>query len=155
MAPMRQDVKASAGKYRQEGRSIVEIQNFLRTHHGCKVSRQGLYKFLQHGSITRRTSMLNWGKIGQIHRRCIHMWMCQNNELTASEIQKKLRNMFGFGASLSTINTVRRNLGWTSNTGKYCQQISHVNKRVSTLVVILLFPHAHVSIYTFDFQQIF
>lgn len=99
--------------------------------------------------------MLTWGKIGHVHRRCIHMWMCQNNELTASEIQKKLRNMFGFGVSLSTINTVRRNLGWTSNTGKYCQQISHVNKRVSTLVVILLFPHAHVSIYTFDFQQIF
>lgn len=57
------------------------------------------------------------------------MWMCQNNELTASEIKIKLRNVFGLDVSLSTINTVRRNLGWTSNTGKYCQQISHVNKR--------------------------
>uniref|UniRef100_A0A8W8MAP1 Uncharacterized protein n=1 Tax=Magallana gigas TaxID=29159 RepID=A0A8W8MAP1_MAGGI len=130
MAPMRQDVKASAVKYKQEGRSILEIQKLLRTRHGCKVSRQGLYKLLQHGSITRRNSLLSREKIQHLHRRCIHMWMCQNNELTASAIKIKLRNVFSLDVSLSTINTVRRNLGWTSNTGKYCQQISHVNKRL-------------------------
>lgn len=52
--------------------------------------------------------MQNRGKIRHLHRRCIHMSMCQSNELTASEIKMKLRNVFGLDVSLSTINTVLR-----------------------------------------------
>ncbi|XP_062568931.1 uncharacterized protein LOC134245573 [Saccostrea cucullata] len=55
--------------------------------------------------------------------------MSQNKELTAGTIRNRLRELFHVSVSLSTVNKARREMGWSSNTGKYCQQISHANKR--------------------------
>uniref|UniRef100_A0A8W8NKK8 Transposase Tc1-like domain-containing protein n=1 Tax=Magallana gigas TaxID=29159 RepID=A0A8W8NKK8_MAGGI len=57
------------------------------------------------------------------------MWFTQNNELTACDSQRKLKDLFRLSVSLSCVRKVRRELGWSSNTGKYCQQISHKNKK--------------------------
>lgn len=128
---MRLDVKAQILKYREEGRGVLEICKHLRSHHGCTVSRQAIHRFLRHGSLVRRRKLVTNSarKILAIHRRFIHMWLTQNNELTACDIQRKLKDLFRLSVSLSCVRKVRRELGWSSNTGKYCQQISHKNKK--------------------------
>lgn len=50
MAPMRQDVKASAVKYRQDGRSIVEIQNFLEHIMDVKFLEKDFINFCSMGA---------------------------------------------------------------------------------------------------------
>lgn len=100
-------------------------------NHGCTVSRQAIHWFLRHGSLVRRRKLVTNSarKILAIHRRFIHMWLTQNNELTACDSQRKLKDLFRLSVSLSCVRKVRRELGWNSNTRKYCQQISHKNKK--------------------------
>lgn len=130
MVPMRLDVRAQILKYREEGRGILEICKHLLSHHGCTVSRQAIHRFLRHGSLVRRRKLVTNSarKILAIHRRFIHMWLTQNNELTACDIQRKLKDLFRLSVSLSCVRKVRRELEWSSNTGKYCHKISHKNK---------------------------
>lgn len=116
----------------EEGRGVLEICKHLRSHHWCTVSRQAIHWFLRHGSLVRRRKLVTSSarKILAIHRRFIKMWLTQNNELTACDSQRKLKDLFRLSVSLSCVRKVRRELGWSSNTGKYSQQISHKKKNV-------------------------
>lgn len=109
---MRLDVKAQILKYREEGRGVLEICKHLRSHHGCTVSRQAIHRFLRHGSLVRRRKLVTNSarKILAIHRRFIHMWLTQNNELTACDIQRKLKDLFRLSVSLSFVR--RLDVSW-------------------------------------------
>lgn len=51
----------------------------------------------------------------------------ENDEITAKEIQQILEDC-GYTISIATINRIRRNIGWSIRTTRYCQLIRETNK---------------------------
>lgn len=52
----------------------------------------------------------------------------ENDEITAKEIQQILEDC-GYTISIATINRIRRNIGWSIRTTRYCQFIRETNQK--------------------------
>lgn len=57
----------------------------------------------------------------------INMWMAQNPEMTAANIQGRLEKQCGIQLSKEYVCMLRRKLNWTPKHMKYGQFISHKN----------------------------
>lgn len=57
----------------------------------------------------------------------INMWMAQNPEMTAANIQGRLEKQCGIQLSKEYVCMLRRKLNWTPKHMKYGQMISHKN----------------------------
>lgn len=121
----------------EEGRGVLEICKHLRSHHWCTVSRQAIHWFLRHGSLVRRRKLVTSSarKILAIHRRFIKMWLTQNNELTACDSQRKLKDLFRLSVSLSCVRKVswdgaatQENTASKSATKKKCKKKNNNRK---------------------------
>lgn len=118
--------------------SVLAIKDRLLKEDSVKFSRTTIYSFLKRhkscGILTRRRRTVNPAsvKLKELHLKFIDLWMDKNNELNASELQKRLFETFGLKVSTSLISTRRHSvLGWKSQTSnKTCQMISRKNKTV-------------------------
>lgn len=118
--------------------SVLAIKDRLQKEDSVKFSRTTIYSFLKRhkscGILTRRRRTVNPAsvKLKELHLKFIDLWMDKNNELKASELQKRLFETFGLKVSTSLISTRRHSvLGWKSQTSnKTCQMISRKNKTV-------------------------
>lgn len=66
-------------------------------------------------------------KVRRIHMQFINMWMAQNPEMTAANIQGRLEKQCGIQLSKEYVCMLRRKLNWTPKHMKYGQLISHKN----------------------------
>lgn len=126
--------------------SVLAIKDRLLEEDSVKFSRTTIYSFLKRhkscGILTRRRRTVNPAsvKLKELHLH-LDLWMDKNNELRASELQKRLFETFGLKVSTSLISTRRHSaLGWKSQTSnKTCQMISTKNKTVC-FSLSLFFP---------------
>ena len=110
--------------------SVSEIVENLK-HDGIITTRQGIHSFLKHKSVTRRPRKVGCGaKVRPVHMKFLNMWLQKNGEMTARNIQDKMRTVFGLKVSRAYACVLREKLGWRRTAGRYCQQISHKNKMV-------------------------
>lgn len=127
--------------------SVLAIKDRLLKEDSVRFSRTTIYSFLKRhkscGILTRRRRTVNPAsvKLKDLHLKFIDLWMDKNNELKASELQKRLFETFGLNVSTSLISTRRRSaLGWKSqSSNKTCQMISRTNKTVCCS--LNFFPH--------------
>lgn len=51
----------------------------------------------------------------------------ENDEHSAVDLQKKIKNSFNIEVSVTTVKKVRRKLGWIATGPKYCQAVRPAN----------------------------
>lgn len=79
--------------------SVLAIKDRLLKEDSVKFSRTTIYSFLKRSCwiLTRRRRTVNPAsvKLKELHLKFIDLWMDKNNELKASELQKRLFETFG------------------------------------------------------------
>lgn len=110
-----------------QGYNSVKISLTLKNILNFNVSPQGIRDFLRRNQVnkTRKTVPR---KFRDIHKQCMNLWLSQNKDLTARDVQLKFVEEFHQTFALSTIKKYRRQLNWTAKRKRYCQLISHKNK---------------------------
>ena len=105
----------------------MKISLTLKNILNFNVSPQGIRDFLRRNQVnkTRKTVPR---KFRHIHKQCMNLWLSQNKDLTARDVQLKFVEEFHQTFALSTIKKYRRQLNWTAKRKRYCQLISHKNK---------------------------
>ena len=97
-------------------------------HHGACV--RGHRHLVKSYSLYHNTCSISWS--GSLLRQTtlayIHENIQQNDETTATDLQKVLHKETGTLISLSTIKRARSKLGWVQTGVKYCQLIRLQNK---------------------------
>ena len=136
-----ENAKLAIIRYRKNGLSVIKIQQLLKSHHNCIVTRPGIYNFLKKwkagGGITAKKREGDERTLLPLHLKFVDFWLSRNNELTTQVLQRKLFEVFGIEVSCSLIRKRRRELGWTSVVSKTCQLISNKNKMVRMLHSLL------------------
>lgn len=94
-------------------------------------------------------------KVRRIHMQFINMWMAQNPEMTAANIQGRLEKQCGIQLSKEYVCMLRRKLNWTPKHMKYGQLISHKNvkHRLDWCLDQLISKESFVMWYMWTSQQ--
>ncbi|CAG2244240.1 unnamed protein product [Mytilus edulis] len=121
-------------QYKAQGLSCLNIKRALEKCHGVKTSRVSVWKFIKKFTETesihdKSRKVDNRLKIRPVHRRLIDFWLKENSEMNSTAIRQKLLFHFKINISKSYVCQIRRSLGWRTQRCKYCQLISHVNRR--------------------------
>ena len=95
------------------------------------VTRQGISAFLRRyrntGSVARKQRRRWYGKVAD-RQEIVHQLYLDNDELSAVDVQRILRDDHGIVASLTTVKRCRQRLGWERCRPKYCQFVKRVNQ---------------------------
>ena len=110
------------------GHSTVKISRIMEDTFKFKISRQGVHDFLlRHNSPPKRKTVPR--KFTDLHRQILNMWLKENKDWTARDLQRKFVTELKVKFSLSVIKLHRRAMNWTMKRKKYCQFISNKNKQ--------------------------
>ena len=115
---------------KQQGLSSGQISKKLKEDYDYLVTRFGVYKFLQRQNTVnnQKKPTARVQKFSDGHKQVLNMWMCQNKDLTARDLQNKFKEELNVSFSITTIKRHRLMLKWTSRQKKYCQLISGKNR---------------------------
>lgn len=112
---------------KDQGYSSVKISVVLKNTLNFEITSQGIRDFLRRRKEAKARKTVP-SKFNDIHKQCMNLWLSQNKDLSARDLQLKFLDEFQQTFSLSTIKEYRRQLNWTAKRKKYCQLISHKNK---------------------------
>ena len=110
------------------GKTSGQISQTLSEVYGYSVTRFGVYKSIRRTYSGCKDRKPRGRKFTDGHRKVINLWMSQNNDLAARDIQKLFEKDMDICFSLSTIKKHKLQLKWTAKQKKYCQLISAKNK---------------------------
>ena len=114
-----------------KGFKAPKIAKLLKDE-GIKISRVAVHVFLiryrETGSLTRRKGSSPPRKVSPEIKEIVEQKMQEDDETTASQLQKLLTDRGFPTISCKTILRCRTELGWTFRGSAYCQLIRDVNK---------------------------
>ena len=99
----------------QQNVSITTIQKWCKRHD-------------ETGTVSNKKKQRACAFGTEIHLTFLDNCISTDPDATAQELRDKVHAEFGIDVSKKRINTLRKQLGWTTTTVQYCQMIRAVNK---------------------------
>ena len=133
MPPLNIQLKLKVIGLHREGLRQCDILRVLQSENSFKIGRRHLAKFIQDYEATgelRKANLKQRRPTKQTEGmfQFIDLAMERNDETTATDVAKMIREEFGEEISETTIRRTRRKLGWLSTGTKCCQLVRKANR---------------------------
>ena len=120
--------------YNSKGMSPVKITNILSSRHHINFTRRSVGLFLQKQktstSLNQKVRIEKPRKITKIHYDLLQVWLNENPEQTARDIQIRFFKVCDLSISVSKVKVMRRKLNWSAKQRRYGQMISAKNRKI-------------------------
>ena len=116
-------------RYHREGLSSVQISRKLLREHEISFSRQAILKFVKrkNNPVSRKKPQR---KVLDTHYQFLQVWLTENSDQTARELQRRFSHVFGLKISVAQVKLMRKRLNWTKTPRKYGHMVNAKNRKL-------------------------